>query len=249
MADEYAALAPVYTRSGLADFSVRVTGRLHDYAQAHEWMGRRILDLGCGSGAVLDWFVKNRPRLQLLGVDNEPAMLATARAQMGSAVDLYEQDLRSLSGIAEVDMAIAMNVINEIDNLRELGTVFENVQKTLNPGKLFIFDLHTNEGLAKQGEIGDQRIIDESDLTIFCRNDYDYEQQMYSCDYTIYHQVEGAWTRGTASRKLRAYPVQAVAVLLRRSGFEVSTILSEGFNRLNTPTPGTLRVFFIAIKQ
>lgn len=249
MAGEYAALAPVYTRSGLADYSVRVTERLHDYAQAHEWMGRHILDLGCGTGAVMNWFVQNRPRLQLIGVDNEPAMLNVAREKIGNAAQFYEQDLRSLSDIREIDMALAINVINEIDSIRELGAVFENVHKTLNPGKLFIFDLHTTEGLANQGAVGDQGIVDEPDLAVFSHNDYDYEQQIYTCEYTIFNQVEGEWARGNGTRKLRSFPVQAVAVLLRRSGFEISTLLNENFNRLNTPTPGTLRVFFIATKQ
>ncbi len=249
MAGDYTALAPIYTRSGLGNYSKYVTGKLHDYAQAHEWMGRRILDIGCGSGSVLSWFAENRPRLQLIGVDNNPTMLNQAGVELPNSAQWIEQDIKQLEGITEIDMALAINVINEVDSVRDLGEVFKKIHNTLNPGKIFTFDLHTVEGLAQLGRQGDTSIINEPDLAVFSRNDYDFERQAYTADYTIFHHTDEAWVRGTANRVLKAYPVQAIATLLRRSGFEIKALLGENFSPLPTPVPGTLRVFFVAVKQ
>jgi len=249
MAGDYTALAPIYTRSGLTNYSQFVAGKLHDYAQAHEWMGRRILDIGCGSGAVLSWFEQNRPRLQLIGVDNNPAMLNQARSELNNNPKLIEQDIKELTGVNEVDLALAINVINEIDTVRELTEVFSRINEALTSGKIFAFDLHTIEGLAKIGNQGDLSIINEPDLAVFSQNDYDFERQACTVEYTVFHQVEDVWSRGEATRILKAYPVQAIATLLRRNGFEVMALLGENFLPLSIPTPGTLRVFFVAIKK
>jgi SAM-dependent methyltransferase len=248
MAQDYAALAPVYDRGGMADFATRISGGLHDYAQAHEWMGRRVLDIGCGTGAVAAWFAENRPRLQSICVDSESTMIEQARSKLQFA-EFVVQDLRASMPIHEIDLALAIDVINEFDSVRELETVFKNIHTCLSAGKMFIFDLQTTEGLAQRGRIGDECLAEDSSLAIFAHNAYDYERQAYTCHYTIFHEQDGAWSRGTAQREMKAFPVQAVGALLRRSGFDIMALLDERLAPMTTVIPGTLRVFFVAVKQ
>ena len=248
MAQDYTALAPVYDRGGMADFAYSISGALHDYAQSHEWMGRRVLDIGSGTGAVAAWFAENRPRLQATCIDSEAAMIEQARTKLQFA-EFFVHDVRHPLPTREIDLAIAIDVINEFDSVRELETVFKNINACMNPGKMFIFDLQTTEGLAQRGSIGDERRADDSSLAIFAHNAYDYERQAYTCQYTIFSEQDGGWSRGAAHREMKAFPVQAVGALLRRSGFEIMALLDARLTALTTVIPGTLRVFFVAIKQ
>lgn len=246
MANNYSALAPVYDRTGMAQFTRHITGIIHDYAQSHEWMGRRVLDVGCGTGAVMEWFRQNRPRLQLIGVDRDPAMLEQVSLK-GIGADTQQKDIRDLSGVRDIDLALAMNVMNEMDSIRDLEAAFRSIHTTLSDGKLFVFDLHTTEGLADDS--GDSLITNDPDLAVFVHKRYDYERQALTCDYVLFQQDNNNWAREEAHRIVRAYPVQAVGTLLRRTGFEITALMNERLNPLTTVKPGTQRVLFFATKN
>ena len=80
MTRDYAVLAPHYQRIGLAEFATKITPKLVNYAQQKGWMGRRILDLGCGTGTSLLWLAGHG--YSTTGVDNSPEMLRQARQVM-----------------------------------------------------------------------------------------------------------------------------------------------------------------------
>ncbi len=58
--------------------------RLHLYQQANLDRARRVLDVGCGTGAVTEELAAST-RGQVIGVDIDPEVLAFARAQGGQA--------------------------------------------------------------------------------------------------------------------------------------------------------------------
>jgi SAM-dependent methyltransferase len=251
MANEYQALAPVYDRIGMSRFAEDLTARLLTYAQQNEWMGRHILDLGCGTGALMSWFAKNQSRIGVTGVDYQPEMLALARANVqahGVEPNLIEQDIRQLEGPSGFDMVVALDVLNELDGLRDLGTVFSKVRGALAPGKLFVFDLHTFEGLINRGIDGDHEILNDDDFAVFVRNRYDYERQAESSHYTIFSRTDAAWQRSAAQRLLRGFPIQAVITLLRRNEFGLLAVTDEQFAAIDPNTPGTGRILIIARK-
>lgn len=252
MANEYETLAGIYDRIGMGNFTAQLTPRLLTYVQQNEWAGRAILDLGCGTSPVARWFMTNRPRIQVHGVDYSPAMLAQSRhlfqAQGGDSM-LEERSLLNLSGLGTVDMVTAFDVINEIDNLRDLGKIFAGVSECLSVGKLFVFDLHTIEGLARQADVRDRLIINEADLVVYANNLYNYERQAYTREFIIFQEQDEQWQRTSATREERAYPIQAIATLLKRNGFEIQALLDSRLNAIDPNRPGVLRVIFIAVKQ
>lgn len=61
---------------------------------------RSVLDLGCGTGALLDRARRRWPRATLAGIDGAEGRVGEARARLGPAADVRRGDLRHLGGVA-----------------------------------------------------------------------------------------------------------------------------------------------------
>lgn len=252
---DYAVLAPIYDRIGLSDFAAGITPRLLNFAQRNEWLGRRILDLGCGTGGCTLWFARHS--YNVISVDNSPAMLAQLRASLGpngSNVRVLEGDIRNLEAVdlvETIDMAIALGVMNNMANLRELEAIFKGVSARLQSGKFFIFDMVTIQGLTERGQAGDRLVANESDLVVVSHNAYDFERQMNTRDYHIFSQDEDGttWSRAFSQMRLRAYPVQAVATLLGRHEFDFVALTDEQLDTYDLASSSASRVIFILRKR
>lgn len=236
----------------MADFGANMTPKLIDFAQRHDWLGRRIVDLGCGTGAGLRWLVQHS--YIATGVDFSSEMLAAAHTALETeqlSADLLNRDIRDLgSDLAGTDLALALDVLNELGGLRDLEMVFRSVHAVLNPGKLFVFDLHTIQGLAEMGMQGCKLLRDTTDLTVFTADRYDYERQTSERRYLVFQRTGQLWSRTDASRTLRAFPAQAVAALLQRCGFQVSHVLDlDSFNSFEPGVSRAARIAFIAEKR
>ncbi len=253
MPGDYAVLAPIYDQIGMADYARRITPRLIDYAQRIDWLGRRIMVLGCGTGASLEYL--SQYPYNLTGIDNSAEMLDAARAKLNAPelnLRWLQLDLRELGGqtISLVDMALALNVMNEMNSLRDLEIVLGGVAKLLETGKLFIFDMQTVQGLTEEGLSSDSLIYDNGiSLTVFLGNEYDYERQMHTRSYTIFQREGDLWRRSQARRVLRAFPIQAVGSLLQRSGFNIRTLLNTNLEVYEPGVSRAARVIFIAERQ
>lgn len=252
MPGEYAVLAPIYDDIGMAEFARRITPRLIDYAQSIDWLGRRILVLGCGTGASIEYL--SQYPYSITGVDNSSDMLDIARRKLndpGLGLRWQQADMRELNNQAgSADLALALNVMNELNSLRDLETVFGNVARALETGKLFLFDMLTVQGLTQDGESGDHLIHNNpQNLSVVTTNEYDYERQMQTCQFLIFRRAGENWTRSESKRILRAFPVQAVASLLQRSGFTLRTILNGNLEVYEPGVSRAPRVIFVAEKQ
>ncbi len=137
MPGDYALLAPIYAALGMDSFAETMTPRLVDLAHHNDWMGRRILELGSGTGITLEWLTRHN--YIVLGLDQSPEMLEIARSRLDSAElhhDIQQYDIRE-SGLAPgtMDMVLALDVINELNSLRDLESVFSNVYTWLANGR------------------------------------------------------------------------------------------------------------------
>ena len=240
MSDDYEQLAPIYDALGMADFAASVTPPLLDYAQSHDWVGRRAVDLGCGTGASVQWLA-NRG-YNITGIDASPSMLRQAQQSISSSgsgigFQLYEGDIRSLSNLHDIDLALALDVVNELNSLRDLEATIVSVARILVPGKLFIFDLHTIEGLARLDNTT-SIIHDDLDLTALVTHRFDYDRQVDTAEYITFQRSGSAWQRLHAIRTMRGFPIQVVTALLQRAGFGIMAMLND---RLETVDPATQR--------
>lgn len=250
MSGDYAILASIYDRIEMAAFAESITESLLTYAQQNEWLGRRILELGCGTGVGVSWFASHGYNATAVDIEPEMIRYTKARLQRQSLnANLLEQDILNLAVPDTYDMALALDVMNEFDNLRELQTVFQNVNNVLGKGKLLIFDLHTIEGLVSHGLGGDRIVHDDNNLVVFARSEFDFERQGYAVEYDIFLSGENNyWTRQKAKRLLRSFPIQAVATLLRRYGFEIMSIMDTNLTSFDVNKGAASRAIIAARK-
>ncbi|NDJ59928.1 MAG: class I SAM-dependent methyltransferase [Chloroflexi bacterium] len=249
MADDYAFIAPIYDKIGMASFAEDMTPRLINWAQSNDWVGRSILDLGCGTGRSAQWLA-NQLGLNVTAIDASEAMLTTARQNVksdGLPLRWQSGDMRHLELSLPVDMVLALNVLNELNSLRELEAVFNSTQRTLEPGKLFIFDLYTIQGLAEAGTHGGRRVYSDDDTVVFAEPQFDYERLMTTTTYTIFRRDTAQFVRGTFVHTQRGFPVQAVAALLQRTGFSISALLTTSLDPFDPAASQAGRVIFFAL--
>ena len=248
MNDDYAALAPIYDRIGMSNFAETLTPQLVVYAQSNDWVGRRIVDLGCGTGGSARWLA-NRG-YNTIAIDVSPAMLNIAQKSInteGLGLRWLQGDIRALTDLHDIDMVISLDTLNELNSLRDLETVFSAVFKTLTPGKLFIFDLHTIEGLAERADFL-SFAHNSDDLTVINSEEFDYERQACISQYTVFERSGDLWRRWSAVRTLRGFPIQVVSALLGRAGFGIMALLNDRLQPFDPAVMRMGRVFFYAQK-
>ena len=251
MAADYAVLSTIYTTVGMARFAEGMTPRLIDYAQRNDWLGRRVLDLGCGTGASLEWLIRHN--YITVGVDQSPEMLDQCRTHLEANQlnhDLRQRDVRELGvDIGGMDMVLAIDLFNELSNLRDLETLFKSIHAILNDHKLLIFDVHTIQGLSYQASLGDQIMYDNPNLMVITSNQFDHDRQSHERRYIIFHRADDAWQRYEGFRVLRGYPAQAIASLLQRCGFAINAVVTPDFEVFEPGVTRADRIIFLAEKQ
>ena len=109
------------------------------------WSGRRLLDLGCGTGLASEPY--RRRGFEVLGVDPSAAMIGAARRR-DPAAHYQLGDARTLALDQRFDLVIAVfDALNNLTGDGELAAACERVAAHLEPGGAFVFDVNTSVGL------------------------------------------------------------------------------------------------------
>jgi hypothetical protein len=146
-------------------------------------------------------------------------------------------------------MILALDVMNELNSLRDLEVIFKDAYRLLDQNKLFMFDMYTIQGLTEHGTGGDSIDYNQNNLAVFSDNQYDYERQIHERHYFVFHRSGDNWQRHEATRILRAFPAQAVATLLQRCGFQSAQVLTLDFEPFEPGVSRADRVIFMAEKH
>ncbi len=227
--EPYTALSDVYQVAGFAAYSAELAPRLLDMAFELEWTGRSLLDLACGTGEVVCWFAEHGFRT--VGVDSSTQMLrfGTTRAESaGLNADFVVGDIRNFKANGQYEMVTCLGgSLNYVPALRDLEAVFRLAQSAVTPGKLFVFDILTIQGLANYGN-KDRVVFDNgNDMMIIVRETFNFEILALTRQYSILRYADKTgWQRAEETHTLRGYPVQAVTSLLTRTGFKLLRTLT-----------------------
>jgi ubiquinone/menaquinone biosynthesis C-methylase UbiE len=247
---DYTTLAPIYDLAGMQTFAQQMAPRLVDFAQRNGWMGRSITDLGTGTGAGLPWLARHH--YALTAVDANPLMLEMARGVTTDEMHInwVEADIRETGLNSEsADLILALDVLTDLDESKDLESVFKSAYTVLKPGKWLIFDLYTIEGLTQLGQAGDKLVYDGTEATVFSHPTYDYDRQILRTDYTIFQADGSSWVRDRATRTTRAYATPVVTALLRRSNLQVLHVVTTDLQRYEPGQAGVPRILIMAQKR
>jgi SAM-dependent methyltransferase len=168
----YDAFAPhfdAWQRSFGVAYDDLILPRIVRLLERHAPAARRIVDLGVGTGDLA--IALARRGYEVVGVDRAPAMLAVARgkaAEAGVAIELMQQDLRSVGLAPPADVALCVyTVVNQQTDDGDLARMFHAVRRALVPGGLFVFELNLPASYAcywvgeDTADLGDAVIVRE----------------------------------------------------------------------------------------
>lgn len=141
---DYAGFARFYDRI-MGDRSEEV-GRVQAYLSRYRPHARSLLELGCGTGALLAGLA---PALEVTGIDRSPEMLARAATAVPAAT-LVRADVTDFRLAARFDVAICMfDTLNHLPAFDGWLALFSRVHEHLADEGLFIFDVNTTGRLRR----------------------------------------------------------------------------------------------------
>ncbi len=207
-----------------------------------------IAELGCGTGSLTERLAA--AGYDMIGIDNSPDMLELAqekRVASGRDILYLLQDMREFELYGTVRGIISFcDSINYITDPDDLLQVFRLVNNYLDPGGLFIFDIHTPYYYASV--LGESTIAEDRDTVSFIwDNYYDTDTRINEYSLSIFVQEPDApdlYRKFQEDHFQYAYSLEQVQTLLAQSGLEYLTAYDE-FS-LDPPRPDSTRIHIIA---
>ena len=204
----------------------------------------RLLELACGTGSMVEQFLRKADIFLIDGLDRSGAMLEKARHKLSDhhqMVELSEQDMRSFVLGKNYDLIYSvfdsMNYILNTDNLKD---VFAGAAEHLSEDGLFIFDYNTRSRL-KSIEPGYSHFEGE-DFTCQWQDIVREEKNIWEVKLTISLTGRPGFYR--ERHRETAFPLSSLEELLRSQGFKFVRCYDN--ISLNRGTEKSSRVYFVA---
>lgn len=214
----YEVLAPFYDRY-TADYEHDlVLEQVEALALEQGLRGRRVLDVGCGTGKSFLPLLERG--YDVTGCDISPRMVERARRKLPKrdAGRVVVADMRALPWRRAFDLVTCLDdALNYVLGDGELGSTLRSIAATLRPGGLAVFDVNT---LRTYRETFAERFVVESDETVFeWRGEADGRAEPGDvCSAVLDVRVSGGRLRATSRHVQRHHPRASVEAALRRAG-------------------------------
>lgn len=220
--------------------------------QKHGGPGKRLLDLGCGTGCISIPLAQRG--YQVTGVDISEEMLAAAREKSRALqldIDWRKQDLTSLQLFDEAgnemvfDAAIAtFDVFNHLTDPEDLQMLFHTLNPLLTDEGVLLFDVQTPYKLREY--LGNHIFtLHRDDVEYMWENHFDEETQICTMNITFFlRQANGLYRRETMTQEERVYDLDLLRLWLKYSDFETAGVYEELSE--NDVKPEAHRAVFIA---
>jgi ubiquinone/menaquinone biosynthesis C-methylase UbiE len=137
--------------------------------------GRRIIEVGCGTGRNTEWIAQAGSK-NILALDFSEAMLAKARSRVNDPrVRFVQHDVRTPWPIenASADVVIAMLILEHVENM---APVFAEAARVLaTGGEFFLCELHPMRQLSGgQAQFSNAKTGERQLVTAFIHDVSDY---------------------------------------------------------------------------
>ena len=206
-----------------------------------------VLDLACGTGTMS--FLLAQRGYELIGVDFSPEMLAIAAEKTvegeGEPPIFLCQAMEELDLYGTVDACVCLlDSVNHVTRPDQLKKAFQRVWLFLEPGGLFVFDVHTPAHL--EGLDGGMFLDETEDAYCVWRTDYDPRRKICTYGMDVFRREGALWRREEEVHEERAYSPAELTDYLTQAGFQ--DIRQYGDRKLRSPRAEEARIFFTARK-
>lgn len=181
----------------------------------------RLIDLGCGTGAMFEYFLAKARTV--LGVDPSVEMLAIAAEKAyahGQRISLLQGRAADFRAPKPADWCVAVcDVMNYLLSQSELVSSFRAVWRSLAPGGYFLFDLHSPHKLVRV--IGDNTYCDVSDATAaLMKTTVAADELVVTYELSLFSkEKDGRYTRADERHIQKAFTLAEVIEGLGKAGF------------------------------
>ena len=217
-------MVPIDLYKGMSDFYNTFVQRNRDYkaiaTELVEIVGDRkdILDVGIGTGLLVEQILRLRSDIQISGVDTSPSLLALARECLGDRVDLHCQDVVDMHLNKTFDLAYsrggAWAFVNDGDSvllashildLEAIQQSFERVATHLRDGGLLII-ISSNANHSKCEDVDEEVSLHRS-----VSKDWIDGEQYLSLEYACH---KGGSLIGEQKLRMRLLDIDRVEEML-----------------------------------
>ncbi len=242
----YKGFADLYTK-GPYHFSKRLVKYLPKVFNRFRIRPKKLLDLCCGDGRFA--VAMARKSIDVTGVDASPYMLRYARQRARKArvkVNFVRQEMQHLYTQTRFDLVTCwFDSINYLLTKSDLDKTFRNINRVLNDGGVFIFDVNTIYGLSVNWQDNSPCVIQDTDRLfevhicppIFKRN-------IVTLRIVGFIKHARDWRRVVEVHKERAYRLSEIRKSFKKAHFKELDCW-ESLKSMKKPRRDAGKVFFV----
>lgn len=242
MSQSYKEFAEVYDEL-MADIPYHQYAHLVELA-AGGISGKKILDIGCGTGQLSTQLAKRGARVSGIDLSEEMLVVARERAKaLSLPITFSKQPMQSFGGFANYDAAvIAIDAINYVINREEVVQTFRNIYDSLKVGGVLLFDVHSTFKIDILFMESPFTFDNERISYIWGTEEGEEPHSIYSELAFFVRQESGLYRRFDETHYQRTFEVHTYVAMLAKVGFSVERIFSDWEDE--PPHEESERIFF-----
>lgn len=186
--------------------------------------GRRLLDVGCGTGKSFMPLLERGYEVTACDVSGE--MLRRAAEKAGGRARLERLDMRSLPALGEFDLVLCLDdALNHLDDPAELEATFGGLRGNLAPGGVVVFDVTSLRSYREF--FGSLSVIPSDDLVLVWDGVTPPDLPpggRAAGEITAYTRDGPAWRRDRHRQEQRHHPPEAIRAAAGAAGLRVAAV-------------------------
>lgn len=242
MNSKYAKFATVYDEL-MTDIPYDTYVELIELA-AGEISGKKILDIGCGTGLLSAKLAKQGGDVTAVDLSADMLEVAKARATaLNLSIDFIEKPMQALTGLQGYDVAIIpIDSLNYVTETAEVEETFRHIYESLRPGGLLLFDVHSTfktDVIFMESPF----VFDDGRIAYIWQTEPgDARHSVYS-ELAFFVKAEnGTYDRFDEVHVQRTFPIQEYVGMLMAAGFQIERIFADWEEE--APEEESERIFF-----
>lgn len=227
--NKYNNIAPIYDE--LSDDFWGSKHQFLDIVFKSNNIKKNTLDLGCGTGILLDFYEKFISNY--VGVDHSDEMLRIASNNHPNSLFINDNICTYFNNDLKFDVITSLfDTINHLLDKKYWELLFKNVSLMLNDNGFFVFDICTINDLEENWP-NYLNIIDNQEYYIISKGEYNVESKISTLSHTYFKKNnDNLYTRKDDSIEHISFDINEILEMLNSVGFNNIEILD-----LDTNTP------------